>query len=630
MCGIAGIINLENKQICKRSLKRMISVLSHRGPDGQGLYINNSIGLAHTRLAIIDLSKNAQQPFFNESKTVCMIMNGEIYNYRFIKEKLIKLGHKFESNSDAEVIIHLYEELGDSFINEIEGMFVIALWDSCRRLFYLVRDRIGIKPVYYSIFNGNFVFASEPKSILQFVNFKKNICLEGLHYFLSLSYIPTELTIFQNIYKLLPAHFIKIHNNHIENKRYWKLKPLENFKVDENHILDFVESEIILSVKKHLMSDVPVGVFLSSGLDSSIIAYYASKLYACDIKSFTIGFTHRSFSELDKAQKISEFLNIENISEKIDDRIIEESILDEIIWYLDDLHPIHLPLYYLNKKVKRYFTVALSGDGGDELFGGYLTYLADNLHRYTRFIPQFLLNIFKKIIIFKNNLYISKISLNYIIERFISGNEMSIPKGHGWWNGMLSENDKLLLYKDNLLRKLPLFNSFDIFEKYYNEVESDDFMQKMMYIDIMTILPHNYLSITDKLSMANSIEVRPPFLDHKLVEKIFSLDSKYKLGKFYLTRKKILKELFKKIFHDSLITIEKKGFSAPLNIWMRTIFKNKIINTLNRKNIDKLEIFNFEYIKYLLDEFYLRGKDYSYSIWNIFNVILWYKKFIEN
>lgn len=627
MCGIAGILEYPGTRTDEGVIRSMSSVLSHRGPDDEGYWVHGRMGLGHRRLAIIDLSEHGRQPMQNEDATIYMVANGEIYNYTEIKAELRAKGHHFKGHSDCEVITHAYEEFGERFVERLDGMFAIALWDATKEVLLLYRDRLGIKPLYYHDQAGRVSFASEPKALLRDPHYTPAVSYEGLHSFLSLSYTPGKHTMFEGIHKILPGHYLKIEAGVVQEKEYWNLVSDDSVRMDEEEALEVIDDALQHAVSRHLMSDVPMGVFLSSGLDSSLVAHYANKASTAPLTSFTMGFSEKGYSELDEAQAIAAHLGMPNKNKVVTPDVT--GILRNIVWHLDDLVPAHFPSYYLNKEVKRHFTVALSGDGGDESFGGYLTYQADMVHRYTRFIPNFMNSIAGTCAGMLLPATDSKVSMEYMLKRFIAGNSESMARGHGWWNGMFSEKEKSALYTPQVSAHVKGIDAFAPFQHYYDTLPTDDILKKLMYIDLKMIMPHNYLTVSDRLSMAHSVEVRPPLLDHNFVQLLFNIPGSVKMGKMGFKRKQLMRKLAHQKFPQHLVAGKKQGFSAPINPWMRTIFKSLIDSELNEKRIQELGFFEHRTVASLVKRHDEYKENVGYHLWNLINFSLWHRLFIE-
>ncbi|MCP2604922.1 asparagine synthase (glutamine-hydrolyzing), partial [Candidatus Aminicenantes bacterium AH-873-B07] len=389
MCGICGIYNFsQNVPFLKDQIKKMCQTLIHRGPDDEGYYFDDKVALGMRRLAIIDLV-TGHQPIHNENKTIWVILNGEIYNFPELRKELIEKGHKFYTNSDTETIVHLYEEEGENVVNRLNGMFAFAIWDKKNKILLLARDRLGIKPLHFLEKDGKFIFASEIKSILM-TDYEKEIDFDALSKYFSFEYIPAPQTIFKGIKKLLPGHLIIIKENRIKIKQYWDVKYKYEIR-DENFYVEQIYEKLKKAVRKRLISDVPLGVFLSGGIDSSTVTFLMSQVANSKIKTFSIGFEEQSFNELEYARIIAEYIGSEHQEFVVKSEMVKK-LVPVLMEYLDE--PLAdasvIPTYIISKLARKYVTVALAGDGGDELFAGYDTYKAYQVARYYRKVPKFI------------------------------------------------------------------------------------------------------------------------------------------------------------------------------------------------------------------------------------------------
>ncbi|KKR80277.1 MAG: Asparagine synthetase [Parcubacteria group bacterium GW2011_GWD2_40_9] len=396
MCGIAGYVGEGGRG----DLEKMVDAIKHRGPDDKGIFLVGDVGLAHARLSVIDLSERGHQPMFNEDKTIGIVFNGEIYNFKELKNELIKLGYKFKSDTDTEVIIYLYEEFGESCFERLNGMFAIGLYDFRLGKLILARDKMGKKPLYWAIFGGTLMFASELRAIMEHHIFKKELNLDALNKYLTYEYVPTPHSIFKNVYKLEPANYLVYQNKEIKKIKFWEIE-FNNSDISFDEAITQLDKKINESVKLRMVSDVPFGVFLSGGLDSSTIAYYAQKNSSRKIKTFSVNFEEKSFDESKYAQKVSDILGTEHYDQLLTTKNLIETLstIDLIDEPIGDASII--PTYLLSKHARNYVTVALGGDGGDELFAGYPTFQADVLAGIYEKIPTLIKKIFLEKIIHK-------------------------------------------------------------------------------------------------------------------------------------------------------------------------------------------------------------------------------------
>ena len=621
MCGICGYSS--NKSLGKQLLKKMNDTIAYRGPNDEGYYIDNiegkEIGLAHRRLSILDLSSLGKQPMISDDKNIVVVFNGEIYNFLEIKEELLKKGYIFNSTTDTEVIVNGYKEYGIDVIKKFNGMFAIAILDLRDKSLYLIRDHIGIKPLYYYYDKDNFIFGSELKPLMAYPEFKKEIDMNSLDTYLYHGYITGEKSIFKNTFKLLPGHYLKLKNNKIDIKEYWSIE--ENFKNRE--IKNFSEIEWKKKIKEHLeksvkdrmISDVPIGAFLSGGIDSSLVVSVMQSLSKEPIKTFTIGFKDAEYNEAQYAKKIAEYLGTDHTEYYLESKEVKEYI-EEVPLYYDEpfADSSQLPTMLVSKLAKEKVTVTLSGDGGDELFCGYAKYQKYKVFKKYQKISKILDRFFKKIIKNLNSKYTYSLYFN----------EDNNLINYGYLN---------YLNYESILKKQPEHYN----EKRYFKLNNltDNIQEKAMLRDLITYLPDDILTKVDRASMAFSLESRAPFVDdYKFIELSFEIkhDLKYKAG----IKKYILKELLHEYLPQKLVDRPKQGFCIPINKWLKGDLKYLIDIYLSDEYIIKQNIFKLEDIK-RMKKIFLSEKNKIYkgllldeSIWNIIVFQLWYNKYIEN
>jgi len=572
MCGIVGF-NWEDKGL----LKKMMDSIKHRGPDQSGIFTDKNISLGHQRLSIIDLSNSGKQPIFNEDKTLAIIFNGEIYNYKILKKQLEEKGHKFYTNTDTEVIIHLYEEKGADCLKQLEGMFAFAIYNSKDKSLFLARDRIGIKPLYYYHKDDQFIFASEIKAILEH-GIKREINKESLAQYFTHGYTISPNTMFQEIHKLPPSHYLKVSKEAMEIGKYWSL----SFK-EENKPLSFWKKELFYNLKdsvdSHMMSEVPLGAYLSGGMDSSTIVAYMSMLNDAPVNTFSVGFdSDQVVNELKYAKQVADRFNTNHheIIVSSEDAI---KALPKIAWHLDEPinNPASVPLYYMSKAAKKEMTVVLTGNGGDEIFAGYrqhkIIYYADRL----KHIPL----IDSKLV--SNALGLSSKLLGGKYGKYLRFGKGFLPKLKN-----TADAYSELMYKNfNQLDIQSLmgyqYNPANKISSFFNM--KTNMLNKLTAIDIRFMLPEDYLMVDDKINMANGIESRVPFLDSRLVDYANTMPQSLKLnwgsGKF------ILKEAMKGILPKEVISRKKYGFTPPVTHWIDRDMMNYTKDILGISDVDK-------------------------------------------
>lgn len=631
MCGICGKLNVEGKEISEELIRRMSATLAHRGPDDEGIYISHgssrsgpqsvSIGLGHKRLSIIDLAKTGHQPMANESKTVWIVFNGEIYGFDKLKKGLERRGHRFSSKSDCEVIIHLYEEEGIQCLKELNGMFAFALWDSRNQALYLVRDRLGIKPLVYSWDGTSLIFASEIKSVLQDPGISKEMDGNALELYLTFNYVPAPFTIFKGIRKLLPGYYLAAKNGSVETRQYWDVasnslpdgveKP--DFETCKEKLRDLLEE----AVRMQLIADVPLGAFLSGGLDSSILVGLMSRISNSAVNTYSIGFKDMPlFDETRYSREVAEF-NHTNHHEILLTSQDVLSVVPEVLRSFDEPFgdSSAVPTYIVSRETKKDVKVAVSGDGADELFAGYRMYAGEYWYSRYRWVPRMMRkNVIEPLLLSLPDSR-DKILLEYIrrIKKFTSGAKEKIEERFYAWNEIFSNNvrEKILIRNNQELENL----DFDFGKKMVNKLINSfagDRINRMLYVDLKNSLPNDMLTKVDLMSMKNALEVRVPFLDHRLAEYVFQLPGNLKLkGR---TGKYVLREAFKDILPPILHKRAKQGFEMPISQWLKSDLKFLIHEYLAKEKIERQRIFHYQPIEKLIRDLFSNRSDTSWQI----------------
>ncbi len=605
MCGICGIWGLDDKTI----LKGMMESISHRGPDDSGEFIDRGISLGHLRLSIIDLT-SGHQPVFNEDDSIAVVFNGEIYNYRELKAELEAMGHKFYTSSDTETIVHAYEEYGNSFVHKLKGMFAIALWDGNRKILILARDRVGIKPLYYAIIDGKLVFASEIKAILKFPGIQAAINKNVIDEFFSFGYVSRENTLFSGIKKLEQGHMLIIEDGDVTARKYWELDASEPLDQSENDIVSSLIDRIKKSVKAHMVSDVPVGAFLSGGIDSSFIVGLMSQLTDEPVKTFSVGFDVAGYDELKYAHRVSECFGTEH------EGIIvgpEPSLLEKISWHMEEpaTDPALVPTYKVSELAQKKVKVVLTGDGADEQFAGY------NIHK----------------VMYINRLYYhylpspigKKIPFNLLPDtfRFLRGIKYSImyddpAKTYKNYLTIFGLKEKKELYNINTREHLPKDISAVLRQANHKNVAG-----KLLKIDCQRLLPNYFLMKVDKMTMARSIEARVPFLDHALLEFTYKIPTGLQLKNF--KEKYLLRKAAANLLPKDILKRPKHGFDVPIKEW----FDAGLID-IAKQLLDKKELKHGLINARNLDKI-LRNDDrrMARQLWTLMMFQMWYKRFFE-
>lgn len=602
MCGITGFISKEKNK--KKIIKKMTDRIKHRGPDGEGYYIDDEIALGHRRLSIIDLEAGAQ-PIYNEDKNKVIVFNGEIYNYVELRDELKKKKHKFTTSCDTEVLIHGYEEWGVDLPKKLRGMFAFAIWDKQNKILFCARDNFGIKPLYYYQNNEDFLIASEIKSFLEHPSFKKELNKEILGPYLSFSFTPTTETFFKNVYRLDPGCYLIYKDNDLKIKRYFNLEFNPQNK-DFNDVVENISKTMKESVNYHMLSDVEVGSFLSSGIDSSYIVSLAKP-----DKTYTVGYDISKYNEILYAKDLADKLNIKNISKKINK---EEylNIVPKILYHMDEpsSDPAAIMLYFVSNLASKDVKVVLSGEGADEFFGGYNTYREEIDFQWYNKIPYPIRHLASIIL----SILPEFPGRNFIVRRGIKLEEDYIGV-----NKVFSESErkKVLSFKDTIRNK-------DITKPIFDSIKKSNNLIKRQAIDINFWLIKDILQKADRMTMANSLEGRVPFIDIKVFQVASTLSEKDKLTKE--NTKVALRSAAKKDIPNESYKKKKLGFPVPLREWLREDdYYNEVKNTFKQDFVK--EFFNQDYIIKLLDEHKNHKKDTYKKVWTIYCFIKWYEIF---
>ncbi|MCK4648259.1 asparagine synthase (glutamine-hydrolyzing), partial [bacterium] len=576
-------------------------------------------------LSIIDL-ETGQQPIHNENKSIWVVFNGEIYNFKELKKNLERKGHKFYTQSDTETIVHLYEDYGTDCVKYLRGMFAFAIWDERKRKLFLARDRMGQKPIIYLTFNNSLIFASEIKSILQVPEIKREIDFKALDYYLTYQYIPSPLTIFQGIKKLPPASILTCgENGQIKIERYWDLSFRSKVKMSEEEYSQRILGLLTEATRLRLISDVPLGAFLSGGIDSSAVVGLMSQLTSQPVKTFSIGFDEEDFSELDYARIIAKLFGTDHHEFIIKPRIVD--ILPQLIWHYDEpcADSSTIPVYYIAQETRKYVTIALSGDGGDESFAGYERYRAHKIASYYEKLPRFLREKIITKVLFHFPEPAKRKSLLRRLKHFSQAISLSPEERNIYWHSYFNKEEKNRLYSQEMKERVKNINSSDYLLEVYRKSDGKDFLDQTLFVDLMTYLPENILVKMDIATMAHSLEARSPFLDHKLMEFNATIPSNLKLRG--LTSKYILKKALKELLPTKILKRGKMGFGVPIGKWFRKELKDYLREILLDKRSLSREYFKRKRIEELLAE-HVSGKiDHGYRLWALLNLELWHRVF---
>ncbi|MEW6614399.1 MAG: asparagine synthase (glutamine-hydrolyzing) [Thermodesulfobacteriota bacterium] len=628
MCGIVGIYN-PNSGVDLHSLKDMTNTLSHRGPDEEGYFVDLESGIAfgHRRLSIIDV-KTGQQPLCNEDQSVWVILNGEIYNFLELRKELETMGHHFESSSDTEVVVHAYESFGSHCVKHFRGMFAFALWDKNEKKLFMARDRVGKKPLVYTrLSNGTLLFASEIQSLLKHRGLGREIDTEAINYFLSYTYIPAPLTIFKGIFKVPPGHSLTYDGDTIQVQPYWQLHYYPKLQISEEDAIETLMELLRESVKIRLISEVPLGAFLSGGIDSSTVVALMSEFTNGPVKTFSIGFEEQDFDELRYARRVSRLYGTDHHEFIVKPKALD--ILPTLIRHYGEPYADSsaIPTYYLSKITREHITVALNGDGGDELFAGYDRYFGFKLSSYLDNLPDF----FKKMLAYPIEI-LSPDSINpksklRRIKRFFQGISLSPIERYFRWISVFRERDKTGLYSEEFKNTLGKVSSIDLLAPFFNNHDYLDPVDTLLNTDTHTYLPYDLLVKVDITSMANSLEARSPFLDHVLMEFVARLPSNFKLhGR---QSKYLLKKAFNSQLPSENLHRTKMGFGVPIAKWFREDLKDFLSENLLSNTCLKRGYFKPERVRELVHSHIGGKEDYSYHLWTLLMLELWHREFID-
>ena len=631
MCGITGWANLDSRtppfEGAPELLHAMCERMVHRGPDSEGLFVTNGAALGMRRLAIIDLV-TGEQPVFNEDKSVAVILNGEIYNYRELRAGLEKLGHSFRSASDTEVLPHLYEEHGAEMVRELNGMFAFALWDAKRRRLLVARDRFGEKPLYWGVFDNTLLFASEPKVLLAHPAVKPTLNLQALRQYLSFDYVPAPLSIYQGIQKLPAAHILTLEDGRITIEPYWCLSYKTSQPVpSETEAADQLQDLLADSVRMRLVSDVPLGVLLSGGVDSSTIAALAVRASSEPVKTFSISFAESSFDESAYARSVAKFLGTDHHEERLSANLAA-NLVGEIGAWMDEpfSDPSLVPTYLLSRFTRKHVTVALGGDGGDELFAGYPMYAGHRWAEIYNKVPAPLRTGVIEPLVRLLPVKTKNLSLDYKALRFVTGAKYdTVARHHIWFGSFTPDEQEQLLTADALQQ-----TESDIYREARQRVEecdNDDTVTRMQSLDTRLYLAEDILTKVDRASMAVSLEVRAPFLDPRVAEYAASLPGNYKLRGH--KTKYILKKAVHELLPPFVTRRGKKGFGVPVAEWLKFNLRPLARDLLSPERVRRAGVFNPEYVSRLQDEHERGVANHRKLLWTLLMFELWHESFIE-
>ena len=628
MCGIVGVLDGQGRAVDAEVLARMCESIRHRGPDEDGRYLAGHVGLAMRRLSIIDLA-GGQQPIHNPDRSAWIVFNGEIYNYRELRERLEKLGHRFYTNSDTEAIIHAYDRYGADCVTHLRGMFAFAVWDERKQELLLARDRVGKKPLLYApVGGGGLVFGSEFMALLAHPDVSREVDRTALHYYLSFMCVPAPLTAYRQIRKLEPGHTLRYTpGGEIKIDRYWQPDFSKKLKVDEEEAGERAIALLRDAVRVRLMSEVPLGAFLSGGVDSSAVVALMSEESSTPVKTFSIGFEEQDFSELHHARRVAEHVGAEHHEFVVRPDAME--VLPMLVEHYGEPYADSsaIPTYYVSRETRKHVTVALNGDGGDECFAGYERYaamrLAERYHKLPKLLRKGLVEQAVKLLPTPPD---SRHRLSRV-KRFMRAAALPKVERYLRWTSVFDDAAKAELYSDDFLRETAGHEAARFIAPWFARANGAGVVDAALLADTMTYLPNDLLVKVDIASMAASLEARSPFLDHHVIEFAASLPEHLKLRG--LTTKSLLKRVLKKLLPAENLERPKMGFGVPLGHWFRGAMQPFLRDTLLSERAARRGLFKQPQVARLIEQHTRGERDLAQQLWTLLALELWFQRFID-
>ncbi len=627
MCGITGFVNANGSPADRSIVEAMNLCIEHRGPDEDGFYINQNVALAMRRLSIIDLA-SGQQPIYNEDRTKAIVFNGEIYNYQELRAGLLERGHKLSTKSDTEVVLHLYDEYGPDGLPPLRGMFAFAIWDERDQSLFLARDRVGKKPLLYSHQpNGDLIFGSEFRAVLEHPAVTREVDHVSIDDYLAYLCVPAPRTAFKNIRKLEPGHWLRWKNGKIETRRYWQPDPSKKIKISEEEAIEETTRLLRESTRLRMISEVPLGAFLSGGVDSSTVVALMAQESERPVKTFSIGFEEQDFSELKYARRVAEHVGAE-----YNEFIVRPNALEVIPTLVDHYGEPYsdssaIPTYYVSKETRKHVTVALNGDGGDESFAGYERYAAMKLADLYKRVPAVLRKALIEAPVSLIPTSELKRSRPRDAKRFLRAANLPRTERYSRWVTTFDRETKRSLYTSEFSATLAGNDPIDLLEHWFSKSNGSGTLSSTMLTDLMTYLPNDLLVKVDIASMANSLEARSPFLDHKVIEFAASLPDNLKMKGF--ETKSLLKKVAARLVPREVIYRRKMGFGVPVGVWFRGDMKDFVKDVLLSQTSLKRGIIRPEMIEKYVEEHTAAKRDHSFQIWTLLMLELWFQRFID-
>lgn len=624
MCGIAGKISLAER-VEPELIERMCDVIAHRGPDSYGAFVEQNVGLGVQRLAIIDL-ETGDQPIFNEDRSVVVVLNGEIYNFHELRAELSESGHRFSTRSDTEVIVHLYEEYGDDCVRHLRGMFAFALWDLRRRRLLLARDRIGKKPLYYAFNRDGLWFGSEAKAILQDPAVSRDVDYTAIDAFLHYQYVPNSYCAFSKLSKLPPAHLLVLEDGEIRAQRYWKLSYETKRRSSDDELAESIRTHLLEATRLRLRSDVPLGAFLSGGVDSSaVVAAMAQQVDR--VKTFTIGFASERFDERSYAREVARLFGTDHHELVVEPDILE--LLPRLVWHYGEPFADHsaIPSFYLAEMTRREVTVALNGDGGDESFGGYLRYIGNDVARRLEWIPT---SAARAVVRTLDRLGTGSAqdTPRARLRRLFSGLQLDAPARYAMWVSCLDDRDRQSLYTKDFLERIAGNDVIGVIRDPFSQSDAQSLVERLLDVDVQTYLPDQLLVKMDIASMAHSLEVRSPLLDHVFMEMAAGLPVSTKVSR--KTTKRLLKDAVRPWLPDRLLDRPKQGFTMPISQWFRNELRELPGLLLLDSRACTRDLFRTDAVERLIADHRERKRDNADKLWALIQLELWFRTYVDD
>jgi asparagine synthase (glutamine-hydrolysing) len=626
-------MRLDSTEIGLRNglIDRMTETLAHRGPNDRGTWCDDRIALGHRRLSVIDLSESGRQPMSNEDGSVQIVYNGEVYNFRELKKKfsLAERGHIFRSRTDTEVLIHLYETVGlEKMLPELNGMFAFAVWDAKQETLYLARDRYGVKPLFYQQDDHCFRFGSEIKAIIADERVGRKPSFQALHDFLSFDYIPGTQSAFEGIYELPPGHWARIDTaGNFKMQRYCNMSFQEDNTIDESTAVQRARELLLQSVERQLVADVPVGVLLSGGMDSSTLVGLMQRCVSEPVHTYSVGFEDPSFNELPYARTVAQkFKTVHR--EVIVTPDLVRALLPKYLTYIDEPYAdgSAIPTYYVCQLAKDDVVVVLSGEGGDEIFAGYETYAAYQVSRWFRRVPRWMRrNLIAPLV---NCLPVSdkKLSLEFKLKRFLGGQDLSPAQAHFWWRVVLTEAQKLSLYTPHVLEQIVPQASERHFVDRFEQSTAKDSLSRLFEIDCSVFLPDDLMVKNDRMSMAHSLEARVPLTDLELTAFMSTVPSGLKLRS--LRKKHIMRRAMEGILPAEILNKKKVGLEMPYSHWLKHELKDLMMSYLGPKRISDTGLFRPDAVQALINDHLAGRVDHGRALWGLLNYMMWLEHYV--